>query len=194
MRGRTKIALILTLFAFGAILGWLLADPDAGLAPRPKGGDFTLTSADGPVALRSFRGKVVLLYFGYTNCPDICPSALSFTAMALERLSPAERERVRAIFVSVDPERDTPEKLKGYAAYFHPNVIGVTGDHRTLAEIAARYGAAYRRSDIGSASGYAVDHTSFTYVIAPDGRLAESLPHGTPPDQVASAVRRWLEG
>jgi protein SCO1/2 len=158
----------------------------------PPGGDFTLESADGPVALERLRGQVVLIYFGYAACPDVCPTALALTTQGLMALTPDELARVRVLFVSVDPERDTLAHLKQYAGYFHPNITGVTGSHAALAAVTARYGAAYRRTEVTSAAGYVVDHTSVTTVVAPDGRLVEQLIHGTPPDEVAAAIRRWL--
>ena len=140
-----------------ALLGWMIflwepAPPGKGsgrqtldLAARPAGGDFTLGSRQGPVALQDLRGKVVLLYFGYTYCPDVCPTSLGFIGLALERLTPDELERVQVLFISVDPERDTPERLEEYAVFFHPKVLGITGTPEELARVAELYGAAYRR-------------------------------------------------
>jgi protein SCO1/2 len=181
-----------------ALLAGMLAAWLGGRAPRepaaPPGGDFTLQSADGPVALAALRGKVVLIYFGYASCPDVCPTSLALTAQGLGLLTPQERERVRVLFISVDPARDTPQKLRDYAAHFHPAVTGVTGAPEALAEIAARYGAAYRIQPVESAAGYVVDHSSFTSIVAPDGRLAGRLAHGAQPAEVAAAVRRALRG
>ena len=124
------------------------------LAAPPTGGDFTLDSAAGPVRLSDLRGQVVLIYFGYTACPDICPTNLVSIANALRSLHPAELDRTRVLFVSVDPERDDPEHLARYVAYFHPNVLGLTGTPEQLARVARLYGAAYRRvDDNGSAMG-----------------------------------------
>lgn len=160
----------------------------------PRGGDFTLPSADGPVSLAGLSGKVVLIYFGYAACPDVCPTSLALTAQALAELTPPELERVRVLFVSVDPVRDTPEKLKQYTGHFHPNIIGVTGEPAVLGEVALRYGAAFSYTPVSSAAGYVVDHTSFTSVVGPDGRLIEQLPHGALPAQIVEAVRRALRG
>jgi protein SCO1/2 len=162
------------------------------LAAAPRGGDFVLRSAGGPVALKDLRGKVVLLYFGYTFCPDICPTSLAVVAQALSGLNPEELDRVGAIFVSVDPERDTTDKLKDYAAYFHPKILGVTGTPGELAALARGYGASYRKQEVGSRGGYVVDHSSFTYLIDPAGRLAASLPHGTPAPRIVEEIRRLL--
>lgn len=159
---------------------------------RPRGGEFVLQSREGPVSLSAQAGKVVLIYFGYTWCPDICPTNLAFISKGLEALSPGELGRVRVLFVSVDPERDTLERLRQYTAYFHPSILGVTGSSEEVKEVADRYGAAYRMGERDSAGGYTVDHSADTYVVGPDGALRETLGHGTPPSQVAEAIRRWL--
>jgi protein SCO1/2 len=151
-----------------------------------------LTSADGPVSLASLRGKVVLVYFGYTACPDVCPTSLALIVGALKTLDAAELTRVQVLFVSVDPDHDTPAKLKQYAGYFHPNIIGATAAPAVLEEIAARYGARFRIERLESAAAYAVDHTSFTTIVAPDGKLVEQLPHGALPEPIVAAVRRAL--
>jgi protein SCO1/2 len=187
-----RLAYLLVPAMIGTALGWYFAAPRDAPAPRPTGGEFALVSAAGPVTSRELRGKVVLLYFGYASCPDICPTALGLITMAFGLLGAEELERVRAVFVSVDPERDSPGKLGSFAAAFHPNVIGATADAATLAELAARYGAAYRKTPVPSAVGYVVDHSSYTYVLAPDGRLVETLAHGTPPEEIVRAVRSQL--
>jgi len=164
--------------------------PRAGL---PAGGDFTLQAASGPVSLKDYRGKVVLIYFGYTYCPDVCPTSLAATSAGLKQLSAEEQARVAMIFISVDPERDTPARLKEYVEFFHPAMVGVTGSPEALAEIARRYGVFYARQKVETAGGgYVVDHTSDTYVLAPDGQLAGKLAHATPPDRVAAEIRKRL--
>jgi protein SCO1/2 len=160
----------------------------------PTGGDFILQSSNGPFALESQRGKVVLLYFGYTMCPDICPTALAFLGQALSTLEPGELEQVQVVFVSVDPERDTPERLEVFGTYYHKSILGVTGTPEEVAEVAGMYGAAYRRVESDSAVGYMVDHTSLVYVIDQEGRLLESVPHGTAPEVIVKTVRRLLGG
>jgi protein SCO1/2 len=159
----------------------------------PTGGDFTLQSSKGPFSLESQRGKVVLLYFGYTMCPDICPTALAFLGQALSTLEPGELEQVQVVFVSVDPERDTPERLELYSTYFHKSILGVTGTPQEVAEVAGMYGAAYRRVESDSAVGYMVDHTSLVYVIDQDGKLLDSMPHGTAPEVIVKTVRPLLQ-
>ena len=167
--------------------------PEVELAP--PGGDFTLHSATGPVALKEFRGKAVFLYFGYTNCPDVCPTSLSYLTQALNELSEQELKRVNGIFISVDPQRETMQGLQEYAEYFHPNLIGVTGTAEEVAEAAKKYGAKYYEVALeGSAFGYSINHSVSTYLIAPDGTLRFIFPHGTPPMVLLKAVQYVLEG
>ena len=184
-------AAVLAAVLLGVLVAYL-ADPRTDEPALPRGGDFTLTAADGPVALERLRGRVVLLYFGYASCPDVCPTSLALTTAALKTLEPSELAQVQVLFISVDPGRDTPEKLRQYAGYFHPNIAGVTGSPEAIAAVAASYGASYRMTPVNSAAGYVVDHSSVTSVIAPDGRLVEQLPHGTTPPEIVAAIRRWL--
>jgi protein SCO1/2 len=158
----------------------------------PAGGDFVLRSADGSVDTRALRGKVLLIYFGYTHCPDVCPASLAAGAQALNALSAEERAKVRLIMVSVDPERDTPARMKEYAAYFHPEMIGVTGTAEEIGAIAKAYGAGYIRQPARPDGSYAVDHTTRTYVVAPDGKLAVSLELNAPADKYLETVRGLL--
>ena len=195
----------MTIGAFlAALLVWLAFfwQPEtAGTTPlhattttteTPQGGDFRLTSADGPVALSDFRGKVVAVYFGYTFCPDVCPTSLSLMAQALSALAPAEREQVQGVFISVDPERDTQARLKDYAPFFHPAIIGITGTQEQLSTVARQYGASFTKQKPNADGLYAVDHSSLTYVIDPSGKLAASLPHASTPQQIVAAVRPLL--
>ncbi|MBL8487000.1 MAG: SCO family protein [Rhodocyclaceae bacterium] len=166
--------------------------PAASVAPAPTGGDFVLQSADGPFDTRALRGRVLLVYFGYSHCPDVCPAALGSGAQALNRLDAGERGRVRLVMVSVDPERDTAAMLKEYAAFFHPAMTGVTGTPAEVAAVARAFGAGYVRQPVRPDGGYAVDHSANTYVVGPDGRLAAILAPGATPDQVLAAARKLL--
>ncbi len=161
-------------------------------AVTPTGGEFTLQGPQGPVALKDYRGKVVLLYFGYSYCPDVCPTSLSLMAQALAELEPAERERVQGIFISVDPERDTPDRLKEYAHFFHPGIIGLSGTSEQIATVAEQYGSSYQKKKPNGDGQYAVDHSSATYVIGLRGQLATTLPHASPPSQIVAATRQQL--
>ena len=176
-----------------ALAGCSDSPPPAGLAAAPKGGDFVLQSSTGPLDTRSLRGQVLLVYFGYSHCPDICPASLGYAAQALNQLTPAERHRTKLILVSVDPERDTPARLKEYAAYFHPEMIGVTGTPAQIAAVAKQFGAGYARQPTRPDGSYAVDHGAQLYAVAPDGRLAAMLDLGTPPEKIADTVRGLLQ-
>lgn len=154
--------------------------------------DFVLQSADGPLDTRSLRGKVVLVYFGYTYCPDICPTSLYAIGQGINLLTPQEAAQVRVIFVSVDPARDTPARLKEYVGFYHPNMIGVTGSDEQVAAAAKLYGAYYATQKVPGAVGYVVDHSAATYVLSPAGGLVASLPHGTRPAEFATEIRHWL--
>jgi protein SCO1/2 len=157
------------------------------------GGDFELQSADGKLALHDLRGKVVLLYFGYMNCPDVCPLTLSNWADAFNQLEDAEAEKVRGLLVSVDPDRDSPEALKEYTQYFHSNILGVTGNHATLSEVTWLYRADYSLEHKDERKDYRVDHTSFVYVIDPLGKLRGLLAHDSSPKDILKSVRNALK-
>ncbi|MBI4996649.1 MAG: SCO family protein [Rhodocyclales bacterium] len=176
-----------------AALVWFWRPAAVAVATKlPGGGDFVLQSAGGPFDSASLRGQVMLVYFGYTYCPDICPTSLAITGEAMKRLAPDELARLRLVFVSVDPQRDTPARLKDYVEFFHPNMIGVTGSAEQIAATARKYGAAYARTDVNSAAGYVVDHSAWTYVVAPDGRLVGRIPHGATVEQTLAEIRKWL--
>lgn len=197
-----KKLLFAAILLLTVVLGWVvwvwqpvneLAHQGIPLAVAPTGGDFTLQSSNGPLSLRDLRGKVVLVYFGYTFCPDICPTSLAFTAQGLDLLDKHELARTQILFVSVDPERDTLVKLKEYGAFFHPNITGLTGSSREIDKVARLYGASYARKDTGSAGGYVMDHSASTYVVDPDGKLVATLGHGASPAEVAKVIRAALQ-
>ena len=189
------IAGLLAALVLGLAIFWQPELPERPLprAALPEGGDFTLQSAGGPVSLKDFRGKVVLVYFGYTYCPDICPTSLAATSDGLKQLTPEELARVAMIFVSVDPKRDTPARLKEYAEFFHPAIVGATGTPEEIAAIARRYGVFYAEQKVETAGdGYVVDHSADTYVISSTGQLVGKIAHATPPDQVVETIRKHL--
>lgn len=191
----TVFAVLLALIVAGLAVFWQPEAPERLLpkAALVEGGDFTLQSAGGPVSLHDYRGKLVLLYFGYTFCPDICPTSLAATSEGLKQLSAAEQARVAMIFVSVDPRRDTPERLKEYVEFFHPSLVGVTGQPDEIAAIAKRYGVFYAEQKVETAGGgYVVDHSADTLVVGADGRVVGKIAHATPPDQVVAVLRKYL--
>ncbi len=191
------ILLLAGVLSAGAVImvrdGSLLRAASSG-PQRPPADDFTLDSADGPVSLHDLRGKVVLLYFGYTACPDVCPTSLARIAQALSLLSREERDAIRVLLVTVDPERDSPARLKEYASFFHPNIIGLSGTPKTIARIARQYGAAFHKHAVASSLGYVVDHTSLVYVIGKNGELHATLPHSASPQDMLPVLRGALAG
>ncbi|HCH64570.1 MAG: hypothetical protein CL927_09610 [Deltaproteobacteria bacterium] len=155
----------------------------------PTFSDFEVRSGDTTVRLSDFKNEVVLVYFGYASCPDICPTTLATVGSAFQLLEPAQLERTRGIFVSVDPERDPPAHVRKYAAFFHPRIVGGTSDAGSIEGIAEDWGIGYERSEGASqAMGYTVDHTSIVFLVAPDGRMKKALPHGTAPAALAEAI------
>jgi protein SCO1/2 len=156
------------------------------------GGDFTLDSADGPVSLKKFRGKTVVLYFGYTFCPDACPTTLSALGEAMKRLAPSEAAQIQPLFITLDPQRDDAKRLQDYGRFFYPTVLGLRGSDARLAAVARQYGVLYKRQKVDSAANYVIDHSSFLYVIGSDGKLMRSLPHGTSVADIVAALRDAL--
>ena len=194
---KTTILSLGLLCSFAALAEDQPAQKDAvpGITEAPPGGDFTLHSSKGPFSLKDYRGKVVLLYFGYTKCPDVCPTSLSFMTQALNGLDDEELKKTLGVFVSVDPKRDNFELLDEYVAYFHPNLVGITGSEKEIAHAAALYGAQYYEVELeGSAFGYSVNHSAVIYLIGPDGELRFIFPHATPPSVILEAVRHALAG
>lgn len=163
-----------------------------GADRHPTGGDFTLDSAAGPVSLFDFRGKVVLLFFGYTRCPDVCPTALFSMAKALKMLSAEELGEVTALFVSLDPERDTPGQLADYVKYFHPKLMGLTGSPSAVRQVASLYGVAYRQVKLGDGGDYGIEHSAESYLIDRSGSLRYVFPYRTASNMVAEGIRLVL--
>lgn len=157
------------------------------------GGDFTLTDQDGqPFQLSQLRGKTVLLFFGYTLCPDACPTTLSKLARVYSLLGPAAEEEVVTVFVSVDSGRDKPEKMKEYLEYFDITAVGLSGSKEQIDPIVAQYGARYEFTDSGSAAGYLVNHSTDLYLIDPQGDVRYVFKHKDPPDVMVPVIQQLL--
>jgi len=155
------------------------------LEPPGPAPDFTLRTDQGKtVHLHDWRGSVVLLYFGYTSCPDVCPTTLAEFAEVRRQLG-AAAQRLRVAMVTVDPERDTPKRLRVYTRAFDPAFLGLTGSKRTLAEVWKAYGVYVQSHRVpGSAAGYVVDHSATTFVVDAGGDLRLAIPFGTPVDDI----------
>lgn len=159
-------------------------------SPEPSF-DFTLSGADGDVSLSDFRGKMVLLYFGYTFCPDICPATLANVGQALRDLG-TKADDIQVIMISVDPERDTPEKLAKYVRQFHPSFLGVTGTKAQLDEVTSLYGIFYQVTEGSDATGYLIDHTATLLVLDREGYLKLVFPFGVTSDEIADDLKYML--
>lgn len=173
------------------LLIWLalsLATPTSAAAP---GGDFTLHTPQGnTVSLASLKGRVVLLYFGFTYCPEMCPTELLQFQRLLSLLPEDKRAQVQPIFVSVDPKRDTPDVLLPYISHFGKEILALTGSEQELRKVADQYGAQFRY--VATGSSYTVDHTVNTYLIDSNGKLVQIVPYGTPADELLKRVSKLL--
>lgn len=155
--------------------------------------NFALTGpGGGRVNLNGFRGKAVLLYFGYTFCPDVCPATMVELAQAVDILG-KDADKVQVMMISIDPERDTPDRLEEYVAHFDPSFIGLTGTESQVAEVAATYGIFYEKHEGTAATGYLVDHTASVVVVDPEGFLRLIYPFGTPGADIAEDLRHIID-
>ncbi len=158
----------------------------------PWGQDFRLIDHTGKTrTLADFRGKLVAMFFGYTHCPDVCPTTLSDFATAIRTLG-ADGEKVQVLFVTVDPERDTPELLGKYVPSFNPGFLGMTAAPGELPALAKEFKLVYQKSSIKSASSYLIDHSAGTYVFDARGQLRLHVAYGTGPAAIARDLRALL--
>lgn len=162
-------------------------------APIPAP-DFELINAAGEtVSLDDFQDKIVLLYFGYSFCPDVCPATLAELAQVQKQVDDTG-EKIQVVMVSVDPARDTPEQLADYVSHFHPTFVGITGDKAAIDAAAEGYGVFYEAHEGTAASGYLVDHTARVFVIDPQGMYQLSFGFGTPAADMAHDLRLMMRG
>ncbi len=153
-----------------------------------------LESADGPVSIEDFRGKILLVFFGYASCPVECPAVLLNMGDAFSELTEEELKLVNGLFISFDPKRDSPEKLKEYASYFHPNIVGATAREDVVRELAKRFNAYYvKTAEEGSELGYNYSHSLFIHVVAPDGTTAGTLSGRATPEEIVAALRKMIK-
>lgn len=159
------------------------------LLPAPE---ISLTNFDGqPFRLSEQRGRVVLIFFGYTSCPDVCPTTLAEFRKVFAELGPRAQD-VRAVFITVDPERDTPEKNAGYVSIFNPAFLGLSGTPEELDVVYKSYGVFHERQETVSAAGYLVSHTATVYVIDKQGNLRLTFPYGLGWESMFKDVRHLL--
>ncbi len=201
MSPAAKRGLILLFAGIAVLLGILAYDFRAffpnGLegeqvAPVAIGGEFTLTDQNG-VERRpeDFRGKLMLVYFGYTFCPDACPTALQDMSRAIDIMG-NKGDAVQPIFITIDPARDTVEQMKLYASNFHPRLVALTGTPEQIAAAAKAYRVYYEKGKSTGGDDYLMDHTSFIYLMGPDGKYLSHFPPGTTAEQMAAAMEKHL--
>jgi protein SCO1/2 len=157
------------------------------------GGPFTLEDGNGkPVTDRDFRGKYMLVYFGYTFCPDVCPTTLSAVADAMDKLGP-NAARIRPLFITVDPRRDTPPVVKKYAAAFGPEITGLTGTPEEIARVAKEYRVYYAEHRTGPGpNDYSMDHSSVLYLMDPNGAFLAPVRADQTGDEIAANLKRLM--
>ena len=202
MQCRHRLPAALMLLALGSVATSSLAQaPERSAAElmdavmwnrEPIGGPFALTDQNGVHRTDTdFRGKLMLVYFGFTYCPDICPTDLQQMALAVDQLGPAGGT-VQPVFITVDPARDTVEHLKDYMALFHPRFVGLTGDAAAIRQAARAYRVYYEKVEREDKSDYTLDHSVFIYLMDRDGRYLGFFPPGTSAERLAETMRSHL--
>ena len=196
-----SVAAFITLMAFGTT-AWILTErlmepktvsgEGVVVAPAGIGGPFKLTSDAGKtVTEKAFAGKYALVYFGYSFCPDVCPTALQHIASGLDKLGD-DAKKVVPVFVSVDPDRDTPDQLAQYVDLFHPEMVGLTGSADEIKKVAKKFRVYYALHKDKDPDNYPVDHSSFTYLMGPDWKLVAVFRHDATPANIADALKKIL--
>ncbi|SLN12037.1 SCO family protein [Oceanibacterium hippocampi] len=194
---------ILIVVGLAGIAGWQVYesgilqrfadDGNRGQGTADVGGPFTLVAQDGhTVSDTDFRGKLMLVYFGYTFCPDVCPTSLQNEAVALDILGD-DADDVAPIFITVDPNRDSQQVMAEYMDAFGPRFIGLRGTEEQVAEVAKRYRVYFRKVDPDKdPENYLVDHLSFLYLMGRDGKFITAFGHATTPEEIARGIREYL--
>lgn len=178
-----NVAMALFAIASIAVGVWFGLQSNFGHKPAQQGyadlgGDFTLQSDQGEISLHDFKGKVVPIYFGFTSCPDVCITSLTKMAQAIKTLPKEQQEQIQPIFITVDPERDSVEKVGEYVRYYHPNMLGLTGTSEQIAKVAKQYLVIYEKVQMeDSKMGYTMDHSSIIYLVGKDGLLKTLVHH-----------------
>ncbi len=153
---------------------------------------FTLRSADGKVSLKDFHGKVVLLYFGYTYCPDVCPITLSAIKRALSEMG-EQAEQVQLVFITVDPQRDSPKRMNEYVHFFNPSFVGLSGTLDEISQVAEAYDIHFHYNDAESKTTYSVDHTASVIVLDKEGNKRIIWPHDFEVKDMISDLNRLVK-
>lgn len=174
------------------IIGTSLDQPEfwgEGKLPQVS---FQMHGPKGQVSEKDFLGGWTLYYFGYTFCPDVCPTSLAYLGESLKRLSPLELDRLRVVFVTVDPDRDGPEKMLGYVQHFHPKIEPLWGSAEQVASMAGKFSVTFEKHQEVGKDYYTMDHSSFTTLTSPYGEIVATFAHATDPDKMAERLRTFL--
>jgi cytochrome oxidase Cu insertion factor (SCO1/SenC/PrrC family) len=191
----TGLGILLALYKFQEPKGVVYKETtssEAGGSDQSIGGDFILVDHNGnPRSTSEFRGKILLIYFGYTYCPDVCPMALEHMTKALQMLG-KDRDKIAILFVSVDPTRDTCEVLRLYSTNFDPNIIMLTGTENALQEAMSKYRVYAKKEAKEGFSDYLINHTSVVYVMSQNGSYITSFAHSTAPEKIQEILFKQL--
>lgn len=192
------VALVISILTVVGATAWLVSEINSETGSRTIftnvqiGGPFTLTDHTGnQVRNTDFHDRFMLIYFGYTHCPDVCPTELASMATALDILGP-QAESIVPLFITLDPQRDTPAALASYVPLFHERLVGLTGTEAEVAVVAQAYSVFYEKIEGEETTDYTLKHTTLIYLVRPDGELAESFPNGTAPTAISDAIRRQV--
>ena len=203
------VFLVGLLVLLGGAAAYLLTEPVTSVTRLPSqagqtgsgaakvGGAFELVDQSGETRTQAdFAGRHMLVYFGYTYCPDVCPTSLSLMSQGLDLLETETgslEDRVVPIFVTVDPARDDVAAMAAYAEHFHPRLVALTGNDAQIAAAAKAYRVYYRRAEDPSASEYLMDHSSFIYLMGPDGTYVSHFAHNASPEEIAEGLKGFLK-
>jgi protein SCO1/2 len=191
---RPPFLLMLLAFLFAACSGGGSGETPP-LQGAKLGGPFTLTNQAGQkVSNSDFEGKYRIVYFGFTYCPDVCPVDMQVIGQAMRQIEKSDSglaERLQPIFITVDPERDTPAVLKEYVSSFHPKTIGLTGTPDQIDDVAKKHGIYFQKAEEGGTSEYQMDHSRILLLFGPKGEPLAILPHDQGAEAVAAEIRRW---
>ncbi len=193
MRLYQVVLIAVTGLVIAAVAAFVLYGGTGGKGVASIGGPFTLTDHHGKQRTDAdFRGKYMLIYFGYTYCPDVCPTALQTMTQAMDMLPPETQKKITPVFITIDPARDTVKQLSAYVDNFHPRMVGLTGTAEQVAKTARAYRVYFGRAKNGEedTTDYLMDHSSIVFLIDPNGVYVTHFTHATPPGKMAEKLQK----
>ncbi len=203
MKSRSRILLYFVVAAVFLVVGITMRLPQLLEEPVTQatgdvaiGGAFELVDPKGNIVTqKDLLGSYTLVYFGYTFCPDVCPTSLQTSAMALDLLPARKSNKVISLFITVDPERDTPEVMGEYVKHFHKSLVGLTGTLEQVKQAAKAYRIYYKKvvEDGKPEDEYLMDHSAFVYLMGPDGKYLTHFPHGISPEDMAEKLKKYIQ-